>query len=151
MVYPVLPAETGDTRLPGGDLRQGGGRSSGKPDDRHLTLQGALVGGSMRLVFRHVGQRADLVEIGLEETFFGKSVQRLANGGVVVRRAQHDVNVDALVAVALIGLADDDEDHRLVERVVVVVGADVQEGEYKVELLDGSDYWYIQPEEVEEI
>jgi len=35
--------------------------------------------------------------------------------------------------------------------VVVVVSADVQEGEYKAELLDGSDYWYIQPEEVEEI
>ena len=87
VVYPVLPAETNDTPPPGGDVRQGGGRSSGKPDDRHLALQGALVGGSMRLVFRHAGQRTDLVEIGFEESFFGKSVQRLAHGGVVVRGA----------------------------------------------------------------
>lgn len=34
--------------------------------------------------------------------------------------------------------------------VVIVSGADGG-GEYKAELLDGSDYWYIRPEEVEEI
>lgn len=35
--------------------------------------------------------------------------------------------------------------------VVVVTGYDYGDGEYKVELLDGSDYWYIKPDEVEEI
>src|SRR5690606_8574116 len=32
--------------------------------------------------------------------------------------------------------------------VVVVTGYDYGDGEYKVELLDGSDYWYIKPDEV---
>ena len=35
--------------------------------------------------------------------------------------------------------------------VVVIVSDADGDGEYKAELLDGSDYWYIQPEEVEEI
>lgn len=35
---------------------------------------------------------------------------------------------------------------------VVVVAEDVDpDGDYKAELLDGGDYWYIKPEEVEEI
>ena len=34
---------------------------------------------------------------------------------------------------------------------VVIVSDLDQDGEYRAELPDGSDYWYIQPEEVEEI
>lgn len=35
--------------------------------------------------------------------------------------------------------------------VVVIVSDADQYGEYKAELLDGSDYWYIKPDEVEEL
>ena len=35
--------------------------------------------------------------------------------------------------------------------VVVVVSDLVRDGEYRAELPDGSDYWYIKPDEVEEI
>ena len=35
--------------------------------------------------------------------------------------------------------------------VLVVVGNVDSDGEYKAELLDGSNFWYVKPEEVEEI
>ena len=41
---------------------------------------------------------ADLVEVGFEEPFLGKRVQGFPHGAVVVRCAQHDMDVDAFVA-----------------------------------------------------
>ncbi|MOA19576.1 hypothetical protein D3C78_1399690 [compost metagenome] len=74
----------------------------------------------MRFFIGNFGQHADLVEVRFDEAFLGKRVQCFAHGGIVVRRPQNDVDVDAFGIVVLIGLADDDEDHRLFASVVVV-------------------------------
>ena len=79
-------------------------RPSVEPDDRDFAFDGALVGRGVRLFGRDLGQHADLVEICLDEAFLGKGVQGLAYGSVVVRRLQHDVQVDAFAGVGLVPL-----------------------------------------------
>lgn len=93
---------------------------STETNDRDLALQCALIRRRMRFLVRGFADHADLVEIGLEETFLGKRVERFAYSRIVIWGPDKNVQVHPFAAFFFVGLGDNDEDHRLIKIVVVV-------------------------------